>query len=54
MQRRAPQVVLLVMVLLFLTGCGGDAIFPITTGSHTTHNSGNNGVYIVWSNQLGR
>ena len=52
MQRRALQVVLLVMVLLLLTGCGAP-IMPVTTGAHTSHSAPNNGVYVVWANHIG-
>jgi len=54
MQRRALQVVLMVMVLLPLTGCGSDTFYPITSGSHARvdafgHASGPNR-FIIWSN----
>ncbi len=54
MQRRAFQVVLLVMVLLPLAGCGGsDMIYPTTSGSHTPlsqFDATGPQRYIVWSN----
>jgi len=54
MQRRALQVVLMVMVLLSLAGCGSDTFYPITSGSHARvdsfgHASGPNR-FIIWSN----
>ena len=52
MQRRALQVVLIILVLLLLTGCTS-YLYHVTTGSHAPHIVDHTGVYVVWSKHLG-